>query len=101
MTAVPQHMQSLERATEIRNARGILKRRVANGELTVVDVLKDTPRCAATMTLYDLLRAQRQWGPYRAAMFLEDADLREDKKVGELTQRQCNVVTALLTGFGA
>lgn len=96
MTAIPQHMQALQRGNKIRLARAGLKRQVANGETTVVAVLQDIPEHAEKMPVYDLLTAQHRWGRSRARKLLAVAQVREGKKLGELTQRQRLVICDLL-----
>lgn len=93
----PQHLEALERANRIRLARAELKRDVAAGRRTVAAVLLDVPECAAGMTAYDLLRAQRQWGRSRTLRLLGLAAVRESRRVGDLTDRQRETIAAWLT----
>ena len=48
MTPAPQHMRALARANEVRLARAELKRRITHGELTVAEVVLDSPWEAAS-----------------------------------------------------
>ena len=47
----PQHMQALARANEVRLTRAELKRRIAQGEMTVAEVVLDSPWEAASMSI--------------------------------------------------
>src|SRR4051794_23348573 len=60
--AAPQYMRALERANRVRLARADLKRRVGEGELTVAEVILDTPWEAESMSISDLLTSHRRWG---------------------------------------
>lgn len=100
--AVPQsqHMAALQRANEIRLARAELKRRIGAGEITVAQVVLGPPDEAATMTVCDLLRAQKRWGRTRARKFLVCIPISETKTVGSLTGRQRRAIAeALDTGM--
>lgn len=94
--APPQHMQALQRANEVRLARAALKRKIADGELTVADVVRSCPWEAASMTITDLLDSQRQWGTTRCRKFLAEIGLPETKPVGSMTDRQRSLLAALL-----
>ncbi len=83
-----QMMNALGKANAVRLARAGLKRRVLDGTTTAAAVILNPPPEAETMTIAELLSAQRQQGPQRVAAFLADLDLREGKLVGSLTDRQ-------------
>lgn len=85
---MPQHMQALARANEVRLARAALKRAIAAGERTVVEVIEDIPPETESMTLIELLTSQRSWGRTRARKFLVGLMLPENKQLGTLTLRQ-------------
>ena len=87
-TEPPQHMQALQRANEVRLARAELKRKVANGALTVDEVILARPWEAASMTITELLTSQPRWGGTRCAKFLARIGLPETKTVGSMTERQ-------------
>jgi hypothetical protein len=55
---LPQHLDALQRANEVRLARSALKRRVTSGEVAVREVLADVPPEAENMEAIDLLMAQ-------------------------------------------
>lgn len=92
----PQHLTALHRANEVRLARADLKRRINAGEVTASDVILADPWQAQTMSLIELLTAQRQWGTQRAARFLGDFMIPETKRCGTLTARQRRVLAGLL-----
>ena len=85
---VPQHMQALARANEVRLARAALKREVAAGKRTVAEVIEEVPWETESMTLIELLTSQRSWGRTRARKFLVGLMLPENKRLGSLTARQ-------------
>jgi hypothetical protein len=84
----PQHMQALEYANRIRLARAALKRSVKVGEVTAADVIRTCPPEAESMSVSELLRAQRRWGRTRSRKFLLTLSLSENRQLGRLTERQ-------------
>jgi hypothetical protein len=91
-----QHMRALARANEIRLARAELKRRVASGELSVAEVVLESPWEAQSMTIADLLMAQRRWGTTRCRKLLQCIPMSENKTVGSMTDRQRHALAGLL-----
>ena len=94
--AGPQHMRALERANQVRLARADLKRRIAEGEIDVAEVILDCPWEARSMAISDLLMSQRRWGQTRCRKFLAQVPLSENKPVGSLTERQARRLAELL-----
>jgi len=92
----PQYMQALARANEVRLARAGLKRRVAEGELSVAEVLLGDHWEAENMTISDLLMSQRRWGHTRCRKLLMQVPVSENKTVGSMTERQKRALAALL-----
>jgi len=92
----PQHLRALQRANEVRLARAELKRRVADGELTVSEVVLNSPWEAESMAIADLLMSQRRWGRTRCRRFLAQVPLSETKTIGSLTERQRLAIAARL-----
>jgi hypothetical protein len=92
----PPHMRALARANEIRLARAQLKRRIADGAISVGEVALACPSEAASMTLGELLVSQRGWGVTRTRRFLSDVAMPETKSVGSMTERQRRAVAALI-----
>jgi hypothetical protein len=92
----PQHLRALERANRVRLARAELKRRVADGQVTVADVLLDRPWEAESMEIADLLLSQRRWGWTRARKLLASIPVPENKTIGSMTERQRCALAAKL-----
>jgi hypothetical protein len=87
MTVIPQHLQALAAANEIRLARAGLRRDVHAGRATIADALG--AHCAQSMTVIDLLMCQHRWGRERALRALAHLGLRsERRRVSDLTERQ-------------
>jgi hypothetical protein len=97
MVTVSQSMRALERANDVRVARAQLKRKLCGGEVRTADVVLHPPREAETMSVFDLLRCQRQWGRSRTHRFLGPFQISEIKTVGSLTDRQRIAVAASLS----
>jgi hypothetical protein len=96
MTPTPQRLQALERANEIRLARAELKRRIAEGEVSVADVLLEPPFEANSWAIGDLLMSQRRWGSSRCRKFLFRNHITETKPVSALTERQRRLLAGQL-----
>lgn len=97
MTPAPQHMRALARANEVRLARAELKRRIAQGEVSVAQVVLDSPWEAESMTIADLLMSQRRWGVTRCRKLLQAVPMSENKAVGSMTERQRRALAGLLS----
>lgn len=97
MTAMPQPLQALSIANRVRVDRARLKTDVFAGDRVAAEVIVTCPDEAANMTVYELLRAQRQWGAFRARKLLAVAQITEGKTVGSLTDRQRTLLYDLLT----
>jgi hypothetical protein len=91
-----QQLQALRQANRVRLARAELKRKVATGELSVAEIVTDSPWEASGMEIGDLLRSQRRWGAARCRRVLVSVGLAENKQVGTLTDRQRKVLAAVL-----
>ena len=98
IVAAPQHMQALERANQVRLARAELKRRVADGEMTVAEIVLECPWEAKKMAIGDLLASQHRWGRTRCRRFLAQIPMTENKTIGSMTDRQRHALIALLSG---
>jgi len=92
----PQHLRALARANEVRLARAELKRRVLAGEVHAAQVILESAWEAESMTVADLLMAQRRWGHTRCRTFLARIPLSETKTVGSMTERQRRAVAQML-----
>jgi hypothetical protein len=91
-------MRALARANRVRLARAELKRQVADGELTVADVVLECPWEAESMAIADLLMSQHRWGRTRCRRFLSSLPMSETKSIGTMTDRQRRELAALLGG---
>ena len=96
--AAPQHMQALAQANRVRLARAELKRQVAEGELSVADVVLQCPWEAESMAISDLLMSQHRWGRTRCRRFLAAIPMSETKTIGSMTDRQRRALAAGLSG---
>ena len=94
----PQHMKALAQANRVRLARAELKRKVADGELTVAEIVKTCPWQAESMAIAELLMAQHRWGRTRCRRFLASIPMNETKTIGTMTDRQRNAIAARLCG---
>jgi hypothetical protein len=92
----PQYMHALQRANQVRLARAVLKRRVADGEIQAAEVILDCPWEAQSMAVADLLMSQRRWGATRSRKIMALLPLSERKTVGSLTNRQRGALAAVL-----
>jgi hypothetical protein len=94
----PQHMQALAQANKVRLARAELKRQVADGELSVADVVLDCPWEAESMSIADLLMSQHRWGRTRCRRFLMQIPMNETKTICSMTDRQRRCLAGRLRG---
>lgn len=92
----PQRLRALGRANEIRLARAECKRLIAEGEVSVAEVLLEVPAHAGTWAVGDLLMSQHRWGTSRCRKFLWKHHINETKHVGALTERQRRLLAAHL-----
>jgi hypothetical protein len=91
-------MQALAQANRVRLARAELKRQVADGELSVADVVLECPWEAESMAISDLLMSQHRWGRTRCRRFLGSIPMNETKTIGSMTDRQRRALAARLGG---
>lgn len=95
LAAPPQHMLALKRANEVRLGHADLKRAILSGRTTFAAALTD-PRARGSLTVSDLLKAQRRWGSTRARKFLNRVQICETKRVEALTDRQRRALIAAM-----
>lgn len=93
---MPQHMDALALANEVRFKRSEIKRQIHDGEKTVQAVLADPPAEVLTMSISELLKAQHRWGDQRTRRLCQRLVISELRKVGTLTERERSRITALL-----
>jgi hypothetical protein len=87
---------ALDRANHIRVVRAALKRRLRAGELAPADTILSGSSDTDTMTVAELLRSQRGWGPKRSSKVLRSLSLSERKTLGSLTERQRTSLVGVL-----
>lgn len=92
----PQCMEALARANKVRLARAALKREISAGHRHITEVIMESPWEAESMSLGELLCAQRRWGRARSRKLLASSALSEGKRVGTLTDRQRRILVAAL-----
>ena len=92
----PLRLAALQLANDVRSGRAALKRQIAAGTVRVVDVLVDPPPVAAGISMGALLISQRGWGRVKSGRFLSSHDVGEARKLGELSQRQRELLAAEL-----
>jgi hypothetical protein len=91
-----QCMEALARANKVRLARAALKRDISAGRRSITEVITDSPWEVESMSLGELLCAQRRWGRARSRKLLSSTALNEGKQVGTLTDRQRKILVAAL-----
>ncbi len=91
-----QHLRALECANRVRLARARLKRRIAAGEISASEVVSSCPWEVQSMSISDLLMSQKRWGLARCRRVLVAIGVPENKRVGTLTDRQREALTAEL-----
>lgn len=91
-----QCMEALARANQVRLARAALKRDISAGSRSITEVIMQSPWEAESMSLGELLCAQRRWGRARSRKLLSSTALSEGKQVGTLTERQRRILVAAL-----
>ena len=89
-------MRALARANEIRQERAELKRQLANGRLSVAEVLLEPPLAVLSWPVAQLLLSQPRWGQGKCHKFLSHNQIGELRRVGALTDRQRRVLAAQL-----
>jgi hypothetical protein len=92
----PQCMEALARANKVRLARAALKREISAGHRNITEVIMNSPWEVESMSLGELLCAQRRWGRARSRKLLSSTALSEGKRVGTLTERQRRILVAAL-----
>jgi hypothetical protein len=92
----PLRLAALQLANDVRRGRAALKRQIATGSVRVADVLVDPPAVAAGIPVAALLVSQRGWGRVKSSRFLLSNDVGESRKLGELSQRQRELLAAEL-----
>jgi hypothetical protein len=86
--SLPQRMEALQKANEIRSQRAQLKRQLKSGELEIVDVLREPPEFLRTAKVIDLLLVVPKFGRVKATRVLTRCRISQAKTVGGLSERQ-------------
>ncbi|MGH2913436.1 MAG: hypothetical protein ACRDMX_00435 [Solirubrobacteraceae bacterium] len=95
-TSERQPLRALEKANEIRTERAKLRRGIAVGAVSAADVILHPPVAAASWPIGDLLMSQRRWGTTRCRRFLSVNQIAELRTVGQLTERQRQMLAGSL-----
>ena len=93
----PQRLRALRLANLMRSQRARLKRQLARGELGVPQVIEHSPPEVQGMALGELLASQRQWGSEHSRRLLQRVGVQEQRRLGQLTERQRRLLIAALT----
>jgi hypothetical protein len=101
VVVLPQHMAALARANEVRLARAQLKREIGSGQRAILEVIRECPWEAESMSVSELLCSQRRWGRARSRKLINSLQLSETKRLGTFTQRQRDLLAAALEARGA
>lgn len=96
-----QHMLALARANKVRLARARMKREIASGQRSVLGVVRECPWEAESMSVSELLSAQRRWGRARSRKLIVSIGLTETKRLGTFTQRQRDLLAGALEARAA
>ena len=91
---VPQHLQALQSANEIRMGGVTVKREIRAGTLTVAQALHD-PR-AQNLPVSRVLIARPGWGPARVHAILRRVPVSPIRPVRDLTAREHRHLTQLV-----
>lgn len=85
---LPQRMEALRHANEVRGARARLKRDLKAGRQPVHELLLHPPECLGTAKVFDLLLAVPKCGRVKAGKVLKACSISPSKSVGGLSPRQ-------------
>jgi hypothetical protein len=69
---------------------------VAEGDISVAEVILSSPWEAESMTISDLLTSQKRWGSTRCRKFLQCVLIPENKTIGSMTERQRRALADML-----
>ena len=91
-----QRRAALARANKLRVARAGLKRRIAAGEVSAADVILRSSWELDGMHIGKFLMSQRGWGRERCRGLLVATEIKENKTIGSMTDRQRRMLAAAL-----
>lgn len=86
--SLPQRMEALRKANEIRTQRAQLKKELKNGDKDIVEVLQGPPEFLLTAKVIDLLLVVPKFGRVKATRVLTRCRISQAKTVGGLSDRQ-------------
>lgn len=86
--SLPQRMDALQKANEIRTRRAQLKKELKNGDKDIVDVLDNPPQYLLTAKVIDILLVVPKFGRVKATRVLQRCRVSQAKTVGGLSDRQ-------------
>ena len=89
---MPQHLDALKHANDVRLARAELKRKLNAGEVDIRDVLSDPPDYLKNMKIYELILSLNRYGRERTLRLLRRAQIAESKTIAFVTPRQRNLL---------
>jgi hypothetical protein len=96
VTREPDRLRALQRANEIRAARAELKRQIADGAIAASEVILEPPPAANSWAVAEMLMTQKHWGRAKCRKFLMHNQINEFKSLGDLTERQREVLAKQL-----
>jgi hypothetical protein len=86
--SLPQRMEALRKANEIRTRRAQLKKELKSGDKDIVEVLQGPPEFLLTAKVIDLLLVVPKFGRVKATRVLTRCRISQAKTVGGLSDRQ-------------
>lgn len=95
--SLPQRMDALRKANEVRSQRAGLKRDLKDGKLDIVEVLQGPPEFLRTAKVFDLLLVVPKFGRVKATRVLSRCRVSPAKTVGGLSERQRTEICDLLS----
>lgn len=98
--SLPQRMEALRKANEIRTQRANLKKELKSGERDIVQVLTNPPEFLLTAKVLDLLLVVPKFGRVKATRVLTRCRISQAKTVGGLSDRQRDELVETLNKRG-
>lgn len=90
--------ERLERANVVRSRRAEIKRALGNRSASAAAIIVGPPEEALGMRVIDVLKAQRYWGPTRAAKLMRYAGVPELAPLRDLKPSQRDLLVRALRG---
>lgn len=89
-------MEALQRANDIRMRRAQLKKELKNGDVNIVDTLRNPPEYLKTAKVLDILLSVPKFGRVKGSNLLTRCRISQAKTVGGLSDRQRAELIAFL-----